>query len=46
MWSILYARSPYDTCDGGVANIGDMRDFDNPADTYNYAPVNFLQTPY
>ena len=34
------------TCDGGVAGINDMRDFVNPDDTYNYAPVNFLQTPY
>lgn len=37
------------TCDGGIATLADMRDFvgDGPKnDTYNYAPVNYLQTPY
>ncbi|PKG85918.1 TonB-dependent receptor [Colwellia sp. 75C3] len=34
------------TCDGGIASLADMRDFVNPDDTYNYAPVNYLQTPY
>ncbi|MBR9729561.1 TonB-dependent receptor [Shewanella intestini] len=33
------------TCDGGIADIGDMRDFTD-ADTYNYNPVNYMQTPY
>jgi iron complex outermembrane receptor protein len=38
-----------DKCDGGIAQLGDMRDFNGSGpgnDTYNYAPVNFLQTPY
>ncbi|MBY6186727.1 TonB-dependent receptor [Marinobacter hydrocarbonoclasticus] len=38
-----------DTCDGGVAAIGDMRPFVSDGennDTYNYAPVNYIQTPY
>lgn len=38
-----------DTCDGGIPTIDDMRDFVGGGpnnDTYNYAPVNFLQTPY
>jgi outer membrane receptor protein involved in Fe transport len=38
-----------DTCDGGVPTIGDMRDFVGGGannDTYNYAPVNYMQTPY
>jgi outer membrane receptor protein involved in Fe transport len=37
------------TCDGGIATLSDMRDFVGGGannDTYNYAPVNFLQTPY
>ncbi|MDO6612243.1 TonB-dependent receptor [Shewanella sp. 1_MG-2023] len=37
------------TCDGGIATIDDMRDFVGGGpnnDTYNYAPVNYLQTPY
>ncbi|MCG9714344.1 TonB-dependent receptor [Shewanella insulae] len=33
------------TCDGGIATLDDMRDFTD-ADTYNYNPVNYLQTPY
>ncbi|MCL1063956.1 TonB-dependent receptor [Shewanella benthica] len=33
------------TCDGGIAQLGDMRDFTD-ADTYNYNPVNYMQTPY
>ncbi|MCG9730211.1 TonB-dependent receptor [Shewanella sp. Isolate13] len=33
------------TCDGGIASLDDMRDFTD-ADTYNYNPVNYLQTPY
>ncbi|CCQ11744.1 TonB-dependent receptor [Pseudoalteromonas luteoviolacea B = ATCC 29581] len=36
-------------CDGGIASLEDMRPFvgggDNN-DTYNYAPVNLMQTPY
>jgi outer membrane receptor protein involved in Fe transport len=38
-----------DKCDGGVPGLGDMRDFVGGGpnnDTYNYAPVNYLQTPY
>ncbi|MBY5921157.1 TonB-dependent receptor domain-containing protein [Ferrimonas balearica] len=38
-----------DTCDGGIADIGDMRPFVGGGpnnDTYNYAPVNYIQTPY
>ncbi|PAJ71872.1 TonB-dependent receptor [Pseudoalteromonas sp. NBT06-2] len=38
-----------DKCDGGIASLEDMRDFvgNGPNnDTYNYAPVNYLQTPY
>jgi outer membrane receptor protein involved in Fe transport len=38
-----------DTCNGGVAQLSDMRDFVGGGpnnDTYNYAPVNYLQTPY
>lgn len=35
-----------DTCDGGIPTLADMRNFEYPNDTYNYAPVNFLQTPY
>lgn len=38
-----------DTCDGGVASIDDMRPYVGGGpnnDTYNYAPVNYLQTPY
>ncbi|MCL1113506.1 TonB-dependent receptor [Shewanella basaltis] len=37
------------TCDGGIATIDDMRDYVGGGpnnDTYNYAPVNYLQTPY
>ena len=37
------------TCDGGIAQLSDMRDFVGGGpnnDTYNYAPVNYLQTPY
>lgn len=36
-------------CDGGIAALADMRDFVGGGannDTYNYAPVNYLQTPY
>jgi outer membrane receptor protein involved in Fe transport len=36
-------------CDGGIPELGDMRDFVSGGpnnDTYNYAPVNYLQTPY
>lgn len=36
-------------CDGGIAKLSDFRDFKGSGpgnDTYNYAPVNFLQTPY
>jgi outer membrane receptor protein involved in Fe transport len=36
-------------CDGGIAQLADMRDFVGGGannDTYNYAPVNYLQTPY
>ena len=32
-------------CDGGIAQLGDMREFTD-ADTYNYNPVNYMQTPY
>ncbi len=38
-----------DTCNGGIAQLSDMRDFVGGGpnnDTYNYAPVNYLQTPY
>ncbi len=38
-----------DKCDGGIASLGDMRPFVGGGpnnDTYNYAPVNYLQTPY
>ncbi|MGX5173431.1 TonB-dependent receptor plug domain-containing protein [Aliikangiella sp. IMCC44653] len=38
-----------DTCDGGIATLADMRDFVGGGpnnDTYNYAPVNYMQTPY
>ncbi|WP_028117344.1 TonB-dependent receptor domain-containing protein [Ferrimonas senticii] len=37
------------TCDGGIATADDMRPFIGSGannDTYNYAPVNFIQTPY
>ncbi|KAA1156517.1 TonB-dependent receptor [Pseudoalteromonas fuliginea] len=37
------------TCDGGIATASDMRDYVSGGannDTYNYAPVNYLQTPY
>ncbi|WP_105255144.1 TonB-dependent receptor domain-containing protein [Pseudoalteromonas sp. T1lg75] len=37
------------TCDGGIATADDMRPFVGGGpnnDTYNYAPVNYLQTPY
>ncbi len=37
------------TCDGGIAQLSDMRPFVGSGpnnDTYNYAPVNYLQTPY
>ena len=43
------ANQTNDTCNGGVATLGDMRDFVGGGpnnDTYNYAPVNYLQTPY
>ncbi|MGZ9897811.1 TonB-dependent receptor plug domain-containing protein [Shewanella gaetbuli] len=36
-------------CDGGIATLADMRDYVSSGkvnDTYNYAPVNYLQTPY
>ena len=38
-----------DTCDGGIASAADMRPYVGGGannDTYNYAPVNYLQTPY
>ncbi|MBY5921156.1 TonB-dependent receptor domain-containing protein [Ferrimonas balearica] len=38
-----------DTCNGGIATLGDMRPFVGGGannDTYNYAPVNYIQTPY
>ncbi|WP_434931515.1 TonB-dependent receptor domain-containing protein [Shewanella sp. HL-SH5] len=37
------------TCDGGIATLADMRNYVGGGpnnDTYNYAPVNYLQTPY
>ncbi len=37
------------TCGPGVATLADMRDYVGGGpnnDTYNYAPVNYLQTPY
>lgn len=36
-------------CDGGIASLADMRKFVGGGennDTYNYAPVNLMQTPY
>jgi len=36
-------------CDGGIASLSDMRKFVGDGennDTYNYAPVNLMQTPY
>jgi iron complex outermembrane receptor protein len=39
------ASQTNDKCDGGIAQLGDMRDFTD-ADTYNYNPVNYMQTPY
>ncbi|MBW3138288.1 TonB-dependent receptor [Ferrimonas balearica] len=38
-----------DNCDGGIADLSDMRSFVGGGennDTYNYAPVNYIQTPY
>lgn len=42
-------RTAGDVGSGGKPDIGDFRPFvgsGNPNDTYNYNPVNYLQTPY